>query len=80
MSAASGEWMTPPAQPTVVTTASEKRQIAKVLEFPADLAPYILWESIATQARELGAHFEARYTDKGACTITMFWAYADGEV
>jgi hypothetical protein len=64
---------------TIVTTAPERRQIARVLEFTPQAAKYIDWNAVATAARELGAHFEARHANDGACTITFFWAYADGE-
>jgi hypothetical protein len=66
--------------PEIVTTAPEARQIAKVLEFSAFATPHISWDSIARTARELGANFEARFTDQGACTVTMFWAYAAEDV
>ena len=65
---------------TLITQPAEQRQIAKVLEFSATTAPHMNWDSIATTARELGAHFEARYALDGACIVTMFWAYKDGEV
>lgn len=67
-----------PNIPLVITTP-EQRQIARTLEFSRTLAPHIDWNSIAQTARELGAHFEARRTDDGACTVTMFWAYPEGE-
>jgi hypothetical protein len=59
--------------PQVITTTPEARQIAKVLHFPPDLAPYIDWESVARQAREMGANFEARFSDNGSADITLFW-------
>jgi hypothetical protein len=52
----------------------EQRQIARVLTFAADVVLHIDWNKVAQTARELGAHFEARTTDAGACVITMFWA------
>jgi len=36
-------------------------------------------DHVAQTARELGAHFEARRAQDGACTVTMFWSYADDE-
>jgi hypothetical protein len=70
-------------RPEITMTAPEGRQIARVLHFPMApmcLAPYINWENIAQTARELGAHFEVRYANDGACTITMFWAYTADEM
>ena len=66
--------------PTIITTAPEARQIARVLNFLPHLAPYIRWDSVAEQARELGAHFEARYANDGACTVTLFWSYTEDEL
>jgi hypothetical protein len=63
----------------IVTVPAERHQIARVLEFSETTAWHIDWNSVAKTARELGAHFEARWTDRGACTVTMFWSYADGE-
>ncbi len=64
---------------TLLTQPAEKRQIAKVLEFSQKTARHINWDSVAADARELGAHFDARFQD-GACTVTMFWAYQEEEV
>jgi hypothetical protein len=66
--------------PAIVTQPAEARQIARVLEFDSTTAPHINWDSIATTARQLGAHFEARYGQTGACTITMFWAYTAADL
>ena len=64
---------------TVITAAAEQRQVARTFDFDATLAPYVNWDSIARTARELGAHFEARYGQDGSLTVTMFWAYRDDE-
>lgn len=61
----------------VVTTSEARHLAADVLEFQPELARHINWDSIATKARELGAHFEVRFNDHGACTITMFWTYTE---
>jgi hypothetical protein len=61
-------------RPEITMTAPEGRQIARVLHFP--MAPMCF----AQTARELGAHFEVRYANDGACTITMFWAYTADEM
>jgi hypothetical protein len=71
---------TTPDTPTIITAPAEYRQIAKHMAFPPDFARHINWESIAQTARELGAHFEARYSQTGECTITMFWSYTEDEL
>jgi hypothetical protein len=64
----------------IVDAPTEKRQIARTLVFEPRLAPYIAWDNIAREARELGANFEARTTKDGAVTVLMFWAYSADEV
>jgi hypothetical protein len=64
---------------TVVTHPAEARHIGEVLTFDASVAPHMNWESIARNARELGAHLDARYAPDGACTVTLWWPYANGE-
>jgi hypothetical protein len=62
----------------ITLTAPEFRQVAEVVEFDNPAHVYhINWQSIADKARELGANFEVRFTDKGCCTVTFFWAYRD---
>ena len=60
-----------------VTTRPERRQIAQVLHFPADIGQYVDWPSVAQRARETGAHIEARNGDDGSWMIVLFWAYTD---
>lgn len=67
-------------QPNIIQTLPEYRQIARVLEFSPVTAPHINWNSIAETARQLGAHFEARTDNQGACTVTMFWRYEADEL
>lgn len=64
---------------SIITTPPERRQIARVLTFTPEIAKFVDWPSIASDARELGAHFEARNTDDGSWVITFFWTYADAE-
>jgi len=66
-------------EPTIITTEPERRQIARVLEFSAQLASHINWESIAQTARELNANFEARRKANDSMGVTIFWAYRDDE-
>lgn len=63
----------------IITSPSEDRQIAKVLTFDKTLVRHINWDSIAKDARELGAHWEARTHKDDSLTVTMFWSYAEGE-
>jgi hypothetical protein len=57
------EWGATPAEP----------QVAKTLYFPPDLVPYIAWETLGEQMRELACHLKAeRHTD-GGVTVTLFW-------
>ena len=65
-----------PARMPLILTAPETRQIARVLQFPPDLARHIDFEKIAESARQLGADFEARFARDGACTVTIFWSEA----
>lgn len=67
-------------KPQIIEQPAERRQIAKVLDFPPALAPFIEWQIVAQQARDLGSHFEARFADDGACTVTLFWSYTGDEV
>ena len=64
---------------TIVQTQPERRQIARVLPFTADLAPYINWDQIAQQAREMGADFETRGGMTDSVIVTIFWRYAEQE-
>ena len=68
------------SEPQIVTTAPESRQILEVLDFQPMFARHINWDSIAERARECGASFEARWTDRGACMVTLFWAYTADEL
>ena len=70
--------------PAIITTEPERRQVFRVLTFPANLngvnlAQYANWDRIAEQARELGAHWEVRSEPDGTLTVTMFWAYGPDE-
>jgi hypothetical protein len=65
------------ADPVIITVPPQQRQIAKTLPFDPTLALYINWESIAEQAKQLGADFEVRREDNGAVTVTLFWRYLD---
>lgn len=61
--------------PTIITTAPESRQVARVLTIDANHTPYIDWNKIAQTARKLGAHFEVRTGTDDALTVTFFWSY-----
>jgi hypothetical protein len=63
----------------IVTTPSERRQIARVIRFGSDIAQLADWAKVAQMARELGAHWEARTHKDDSLTVTMFWSYAEGE-
>ena len=67
------------ATPEIITTAAERRQIARVLEFAPRVVQYIDWASVAKTASEMGANWEARWSKDESVTVTMFWAYAEGE-
>ena len=64
------------ARLATVLRPAEVRQIARILQFPPDLARHIDFEKIAESARQLGADFEARFARDGACTVTIFWSEA----
>lgn len=68
------------SETTIIRTESEARQIARVMEIDARHAAYIDWNKVATTARQMGAHFEARTAQDGACTVTFFWAYSEAEL
>lgn len=70
---------TAPVAMTVHRIEAHARHIAKVLAFDAHQAPYIDYNRIAQQARELGAGFDVHYAQHGAATITMFWPLTDAE-
>jgi hypothetical protein len=64
---------------SIITTAAERRQIARVMNFDARVSFAIDWNKIAQTARELNANFEVRANDDASMTVTMFWAYAADE-
>ncbi len=41
--------------------------------FPPDLAPFVDWDRVATQAREIGGHFTALNRRDGSVVVTIFW-------
>jgi hypothetical protein len=58
---------------THANTQNEPRRAFKVLEFPPDLAAFVNWDSIATQARHVGGHFTAINRRDGSWVVTLFW-------
>lgn len=68
------------SKPTIIVTAPEHRQIAREMKFTGHLVDHVNWDKVATTARELGAHFEARFEPNGDLTITFFWSYRPDEL
>jgi hypothetical protein len=49
------------------------QQVAKLLTFPADLIPFINWDSIGAMRLQLACDIDVRRTPESTLTIRLFW-------
>lgn len=65
---------------TIEMTTPEPRQIARTFVLAANVIDYVDWNAVAATARQLGGHYEVRFAQDGAATITIFWSYTIDEL
>jgi hypothetical protein len=57
----------------------QRRQVAKIMTFPAEMAPYVNWQALADARAELNSDMHVVRNPDNSLTVELSWHYSEEE-